>query len=149
MWWKSKNNLNPDAMLSHTSRPVTAALRRLVRTGVTQSTPSPPQTKTPVPSPSPSQHLSPIEAPPPQAPNKVERWSTMQAPRPAAASLPRFEQTDMSLQPQPLSAMQLLSEDPIRVIHGRKAVCDGGECRVDFLVHLMRAQYSRFQEVGR
>jgi len=119
-------------MLSRTSRPVTAALTRLVRTGVTQSTPSPAQTGTPVPSPTPSQNLPPVEAPPPQAPNRVEPWSIMQAPRPAAASLPRFEQTDMSLQPRPLSAMQLVSEDPIRIVHGRKAVCDGGECRVTF-----------------
>ena len=67
----------------------------------------------------------------------------MQAPRPAGASQPRFEQTDMSLQPRPLSAMQLVSEDPIRIVHGRKAVCDGGECCVYFLgVYLMRAQYS-------
>ena len=122
-------------MLSRTSRPVTTALRRLVRTGVTQSTPSPPQTGTPVPSPTPLQNLPPVEAPP-QAPNRVERWSTMQAPRPAAAERPRFEQTDMSLQPRPLSAMQLVSEDPIRIVHGRKAVCDGGECRVTILVYL-------------
>ena len=135
-------------MLSRTSRPITAALRQLVRTGVTQSTPSPPQAGTPVPSPTPSQDLPPVEALPPQAPNKVERWSTMQAPRPAAASLPRFEQTDMSLQPRPLSAMQMVSEDPIRIVHGRKAVCDGGECRVTFLVHLTRAQYPRFSGGG-
>ena len=130
-------------MFSRTSRPVTTALRRLVRTGVTQSTPSPPQTGTPVPSPTPSQILPAVEAPP-QAPNRVERWSTMQAPRPAAAERPRFEQTDMSLQPRPLSAMQLVSEDPIRIVHGRKAVCDGGECRITILVYLTWAQYPLF-----
>jgi hypothetical protein len=136
-------------MLSRTSRPVTTALRRLVRTEVTQSTPSPPQSGTPVPSPTPSQNLPPVEAPPPQAPNKVERWSTMQAPRPATASRPRFEQTDMSLQPRPLSAMQLVSEDPIRIIPGRKAVCDGGEYRVSFLcVFNERSAPSLLQEVG-
>ena len=73
----------------------------------------------------------------------------MQALRPAGASQPRYEQTDMSLQPRPLSAMQLVSEDPIRIVHGRKAVCDGGECRVESLVYLMSAQYSAFQAVGR
>ncbi len=73
----------------------------------------------------------------------------MQAPRPAAALRPRFEQTDMSLQPRPLSAMQMVSEDSIRVVHGRKAVCDGGECPVTIFVYLTRAQYHRFQEVGR
>lgn len=137
-------------MLSRTSRPVSAALRRLVRTGVTQSTSSPPQTATPVPSPTPSQNLPPVEAPPPQSPNRAERWSTMQAPRPAAASLPRLEQTDMSLQPRPLSAMQLVSEDPIRVVHGRRAVCDGGEFRGKLFVYLRSAQYSSCsQAVGR
>ena len=73
----------------------------------------------------------------------------MQALRPAGASQPRYEQTDMSLQPRPLSAMQLVSEDPIRIVHGRKAVCDGGECRVEILVYFMSAQYSDFQAVGR
>jgi len=141
-------------MLSRSSRPVTAALRQLVRTGVTHSTPSPPQTGTPAPSLTPLQNLTPVvDAPPPQAPNKVERWSTMQASRPAAASLPRFEQTDMSLQPRPLSAMQMVSEDPIRLVPGRKAVCDGGECRMSFLVVFHKGSipsfFSTFQEVGR
>lgn len=74
----------------------------------------------------------------------------MQAPRPAAAERPRFEQTDMSLQPRPLSAMQLVSEDPIRIVHGRKAVCDGGECRATILAYLTWAQYPLFlKEVDR
>ena len=33
----------------------------------------------------------------------------------------------MELQPNPLSAMELVANEPIRVVHGRKAVCDGGE----------------------
>jgi NADH dehydrogenase (ubiquinone) Fe-S protein 6 len=33
----------------------------------------------------------------------------------------------MSLQPQPLSAQELLEQEPIRVVNGRKAVCDGGK----------------------
>jgi hypothetical protein len=32
----------------------------------------------------------------------------------------------MELQPNPLSAMELIANEPIRVIHGRKAICDGG-----------------------
>lgn len=32
----------------------------------------------------------------------------------------------MDLQPNPLSAMQMIAEEPIRIVHGRKAVCDGG-----------------------
>jgi hypothetical protein len=34
----------------------------------------------------------------------------------------------MDLQPQPLSAMEMINAEPIRIVHGRKAVCDGGEC---------------------
>ncbi|GJE86130.1 zinc-finger domain-containing protein [Phanerochaete sordida] len=62
----------------------------------------------------------------PQAPNYPTTWSTSQAPRPAGQSGPRFEQTIMELQPNPPSAMQMVAEEPIRVVHGRKAVCDGG-----------------------
>ncbi|KJA29122.1 hypothetical protein HYPSUDRAFT_32472 [Hypholoma sublateritium FD-334 SS-4] len=61
-----------------------------------------------------------------QAPNYPTTWSTNQAPRPGPGSSPRFEQTDMDLQPVPLSAMELIAEEPIRVVHGRKASCDGG-----------------------
>jgi len=32
----------------------------------------------------------------------------------------------MDLQPQPLSAMEMINAEPIRMVHGRKAVCDGG-----------------------
>lgn len=36
----------------------------------------------------------------------------------------------MELQPNPLSAMEMIANEPIRVVHGRKAVCDGGMCAV-------------------
>ena len=65
----------------------------------------------------------------PQAPNRPSTWSTNQRPRPAGQSGPRFEQTVMELQPNPLSAMELVANEPIRLVHGRKAVCDGGESR--------------------
>ncbi|KAJ7630929.1 hypothetical protein FB45DRAFT_748035 [Roridomyces roridus] len=61
-----------------------------------------------------------------QAPNAPSTWSVNQRPRPAAASGPRFEQTAMELQPNPLSAMALISEVPVNMVNGRKAVCDGG-----------------------
>ncbi|KAF9459899.1 NADH:ubiquinone oxidoreductase kDa subunit [Collybia nuda] len=61
-----------------------------------------------------------------QAPNYTMTWSTNQQPRPAAASSPRFEQTAMDLQPNPLSAMELIAREPVRLVNGRKAVCDGG-----------------------
>ncbi|KAG8696047.1 hypothetical protein FRC09_008758 [Ceratobasidium sp. 395] len=62
----------------------------------------------------------------PQAPNRDKPWSTSQRVRPGPESNARFEQTDMSLQPAPLSAQALLEQEPIRLVHGRKAVCDGG-----------------------
>ncbi|KAL4069625.1 zinc-finger domain-containing protein [Scleroderma yunnanense] len=64
--------------------------------------------------------------PAPQASNYPTTWSTSQQPRPAARSGPRFEQTAMELQPNPLSAMDLIANEPVRIVHDRKAVCDGG-----------------------
>jgi NADH dehydrogenase (ubiquinone) Fe-S protein 6 len=62
----------------------------------------------------------------PQAPNYPKPWSTSQRPRPNANTGPRFEQTAMQLQPQPLSAMQMIEEEPIRLSHTRVVSCDGG-----------------------
>ena len=62
----------------------------------------------------------------PQAPNKAELWSTNQNPRPALASNPRFEQIEYSLQPAPLSAMEMIANEPIIMSDARIAVCDGG-----------------------
>ncbi|KAK7468894.1 hypothetical protein VKT23_003391 [Stygiomarasmius scandens] len=61
-----------------------------------------------------------------QAPNYPTTWSANQRPRPTSADGPRFEQTTMEVQPNPLSAMALIAEEPVRMVHGRKAVCDGG-----------------------
>jgi len=62
-----------------------------------------------------------------QSPNYPTTWSTSQKPRPLGGSSPRFEQTNMDLQPQPLSAMEMIAKEPIRLVQGRKAVCDGGK----------------------
>lgn len=62
-----------------------------------------------------------------QAPNYPTTWTTSQRPRAVAQSGPRFEQTVLELQPNPLSAMEMINNEPIRVVHGRKAVCDGGQ----------------------
>lgn len=62
-----------------------------------------------------------------QAPNRALRWSTNQQARPQHGEVARFEQTDMALQPNPLSAQEMIAKEPIRLVHGRKAVCDGGE----------------------
>lgn len=64
--------------------------------------------------------------PVPQAPNKAERWSSSQNLRPAPQSNPRFEQVDYELQPAPLSAMEMIAEEPIIMSDARIAVCDGG-----------------------
>lgn len=79
-------------------------------------------TSTPVPTP----EVPAAAAAVPQAPNLATTWSTSQRPRPQPHSGPRFEQTIMELQPNPLSAMEMISREPIRVVNGRKAVCDGG-----------------------
>ncbi|KIM85194.1 hypothetical protein PILCRDRAFT_817192 [Piloderma croceum F 1598] len=67
-----------------------------------------------------------VATPAPQAPNYPTKWSTSQRSRPIGGESPRFEQTAMDLQPQPLSAMEMINAEPIRIVHGRKAVCDGG-----------------------
>ncbi|KAG6813796.1 hypothetical protein H0H92_007208 [Tricholoma furcatifolium] len=61
-----------------------------------------------------------------QAPNYPTTWSANQQSRAAATTGARFEQTVMELQPNPLSAMELIANEPVRLVHGRKAVCDGG-----------------------
>ena len=65
----------------------------------------------------------------PQAPNHPGLWSENQRPRPTPATGPRFEQTAMHLQPQPLSAMDMIAKEPIRLSKTRIAACDGGAYR--------------------
>ncbi|KAF8308898.1 hypothetical protein DL93DRAFT_2086392, partial [Clavulina sp. PMI_390] len=62
----------------------------------------------------------------PQSPNYAGTWSTSQNPRPAPHSNPRFEQIDYDYQPAPLSAMELVNNEPIIMSDKRIAVCDGG-----------------------
>ncbi len=64
--------------------------------------------------------------PAPQSPNLATTWTTSQRPRPSTGAGPRFEQTAMDLQPNPLSAMAMIANEPVRLVHARKAVCDGG-----------------------
>jgi NADH dehydrogenase (ubiquinone) Fe-S protein 6 len=66
------------------------------------------------------------KVPTPQSPNFATTWTTSQHPRPVAGENPRFEQTAMDLQPNPLSAMGLIANEPVRLVHARKAICDGG-----------------------
>lgn len=62
-----------------------------------------------------------------QAPNRDGPWSESQVQRQEAMTGPRFEQTDLSAQPSPLSAMELIAEQPVINVQGRIATCDGGK----------------------
>jgi NADH dehydrogenase (ubiquinone) Fe-S protein 6 len=106
-------------MLNRCARPsLNGVLKSLPRFASTSVTPS--KTDAKVSNPEVSLH---------QAPNYPTTSSTSQRPRPGLHSGPRFEQTDMALQPNPLSAMELIAQEPIRLVQGRKAVCDGGQLR--------------------
>ena len=101
---------------------LTAMLARRALQGLARPLTRLSSTSTPVPT-----HEAPTPATAaPQSPNFASTWSTSQRARPQAHSGPRFEQTVMELQPNPLSAMEMINKEPIRVVHGRKAVCDGG-----------------------
>lgn len=41
---------------------------------------------------------------------------------------PRFEQTDFRFQAAPFAAIDAVAKDPIRLVDGRRATCDGGGC---------------------
>ncbi|WFD06645.1 hypothetical protein MVES1_001999 [Malassezia vespertilionis] len=51
-----------------------------------------------------------------QAPNYAQTWSPSQRPKSMAMRGPRFEQTNMPLQPASLSAMELINNEPIRMV---------------------------------
>jgi NADH dehydrogenase (ubiquinone) Fe-S protein 6 len=112
-------------LLPRLSRP---ALTRSYARPPSAAVPNTPQPPKPLPSQQPTASTSPSEYQ--QSPNVPSTWSTTQQPKPAAYSDPRFEQTDFSLQPNSLSAMGMVAQDPVRMVTGRKAVCDGGELEV-------------------
>ncbi|CAO1624176.1 unnamed protein product [Parajaminaea phylloscopi] len=61
-----------------------------------------------------------------QSPNYPKTWSETQQPKDLAYQGPRFEQINYELQPQPLSAMEMIQREPIRLVQSRIAMCDGG-----------------------
>ncbi|RVD80405.1 uncharacterized protein DFL_008302 [Arthrobotrys flagrans] len=61
-----------------------------------------------------------------QAPNRKQTWARSQMPRGEAMVGPRFEQTDLALQPRPMAAIELIHEEPVRFVHEHVVVCDGG-----------------------
>ncbi|BGP12189.1 hypothetical protein JCM10213_007444 [Rhodosporidiobolus nylandii] len=69
---------------------------------------------------------TPPHLPTAQSPNRETTWSRSQAARTEAMVGPRFEQTADAYQPRPLAAVELIKEEPIRLVEGRVAACDGG-----------------------
>ncbi|ODM21255.1 Lactobacillus shifted protein [Aspergillus cristatus] len=61
-----------------------------------------------------------------QAPNRANTWAASQQPRQKAMTGPRFEQTIMELQPQPMAAIELIHKQPVRWTNKRIVSCDGG-----------------------
>lgn len=74
-----------------------------------------------------AQPHKPPHVPSEQAPNKSTTWSESQNPRELAMRGPRFEQLNFDLQPKPLSAMEMISREPIRLTTKRIIECDGGD----------------------
>lgn len=70
---------------------------------------------------------TPPHVPAEQSPNYPDTWSETQASRQEAQKGPRFEQQAVALQPQPLSAMEMIQREPIRLTATRIVSCDGGE----------------------
>ncbi|KAI8099770.1 zinc-finger domain-containing protein [Halteromyces radiatus] len=62
-----------------------------------------------------------------QAPNRLDTWAPDQRPKKDALVGPRFEQTDLSTQPNPMAAIDLIAEEPIRIVNQRIVSCDGGD----------------------
>ncbi|EIE83810.1 hypothetical protein G6F46_004988 [Rhizopus delemar] len=61
-----------------------------------------------------------------QASNRQTTWSENQRAKVDALKGPRFEQTDINTQPNPMAAIELIAEEPIRFVNKRIANCDGG-----------------------
>ncbi|KAJ3180880.1 hypothetical protein HDU87_001520 [Geranomyces variabilis] len=61
-----------------------------------------------------------------QAPNRPAVWSEHQQNKAIAMTGARFEQTDFDLQPNPLSAQELIAQVPVRMVSARRVACDGG-----------------------
>lgn len=60
-----------------------------------------------------------------QAPNREATWAPSQRPIKDAMQGPRFDGRDLSTQPRPEAAINLIAQQPIQFVHDTKAVCDG------------------------
>lgn len=61
-----------------------------------------------------------------QAANRTTTWARSQQPKSDAFIGPRFEQKDLSKQPNPMAAVELIKEEPVHFVKERIAVCNGG-----------------------
>jgi NADH dehydrogenase (ubiquinone) Fe-S protein 6 len=61
-----------------------------------------------------------------QASNRAATWARSQQPKADAFVGPKFEQRNLSKQPNPMAAIELISEEPIHFVTERIAVCNGG-----------------------
>ncbi|KAG0374432.1 hypothetical protein BGX24_010413 [Mortierella sp. AD032] len=61
-----------------------------------------------------------------QSANRATTWSENQIEKKNAFKGPRFENTDIDAQPQPQAAIDLIAQEPVRMVEGRRARCDGG-----------------------
>lgn len=86
---------------------------------------------------------APKEAAPGQSPNVPSTWSQNQQPKDAAFNNPRFEQVYVPTQPDSLSAMGLVNEQPIVKVQGRRAVCNGGKLTSKEDRHRPRTRHKR------
>lgn len=62
----------------------------------------------------------------PQAPNRASAWSNRQRQRAEAIVGPRFVNVNLTSQPKPEAAIELLKQQPIVSIKSRTIACDGG-----------------------
>lgn len=62
----------------------------------------------------------------PQAPDRAQVWSKRQRPREQAIKDPRFVGIDLSTQPFPPAAIELLKKQSITLVKARSVECDGG-----------------------
>lgn len=99
-------------------------LKSNITVTITRSASSIPTPSTPLPN---SQPTSADNKEYQQSPTVPSTWSTSQMPKKEVFKGVRFEQTALDLQPNSPSAMGMVDEDPIRLVSGRRATCDGGE----------------------
>ncbi|TIB99398.1 hypothetical protein E3Q18_01550 [Wallemia mellicola] len=69
---------------------------------------------------------NPVAELPGQAEDRATKWSPRQRSKEDAYVGARFEQTHLGLQPNPKAAIELIAQEPVRLVEGRVASCDGG-----------------------